>query len=502
MYKIAQLTDAQIAKLQPDLRREIESLKSDSDNFDPELYEVFAENDKDLYELAKGELAGEQPVVPSAAEPVAPLKRGPKTKEKRAKKQAEAYSETVTIDGSEYLVGADADGTVQYGLDKNGRLLQIGDAVEATIKGHTIIGVIASLKARKGGGHLVRYTDDAGNKKTAMLQPSAIAKTTAASPATGKETPVAPYKMRLPKGLVKKAEVARRTDCDENEAILVTPTEKVEIATPTVADPAKGDKILAHPDGTPITVIEGKAVDQHFEVEGKAGVETRKDGTVTFDVAGDETPETAAQSRPADDETKYRAVKAKKPTSKCEFSREKAKSPALMTFLEGMRLRWHDGESKDKIIGVYYLKNENKVLLKVKVYDWMDLFADIRFYTVCPESGRLTKAEKPGNGAASVLLSKVAMTEFYRHPFGQSCKRVSKALYVECYRNGACSTEKQKRLYQIFATKCIRQEKAHSREYLKWAHQQTAQRWEGYEGPKTYAQVFKDTLAMIRSGKR
>jgi hypothetical protein len=501
MYQSSKLTDTQIAKLSAGLRAEIQSLKSDSDNFDPELYEVFAENDKDLYELAKGELAGEQPTVPSAAEPAVPLKRGPKTKEKRAKKQADAYSETVTIDGSEYLVGADADGNVQYGLDKNGQLLRTGDTVEATIKGHTIIGVIASLKARKGGGHLVRYTDAAGNKKTAMLQPSAIAKTAAVLPATGQETPVAPYKMRLPKNLVKKAEIARRTDCDENEAILVTPTEKVEIAAPTVADPAKGDKILAHPDGTPMTVIEGKAVDQHFEVEGKAGVETRKDGTVTFDVAGNETPEAAAQPRPADDETKYRAIKAKKPTSKCEFSREKAKSPALMTFLEGMRLRWHDGESKDKVIGVYYLKNENKVLLKVKVYDWMDLFADIRYYSVCPESGRLTKAEKPGKGASSVLLSKVAMTEFYRHPFGQSCKRVSKALYVECYRNGACSTEKQKRLYQIFATKCIRQEKAHSREYLKWAHQQAAKQWEGYEGPKTYAQVFKETLAAIRTKK-
>lgn len=502
MYQTSKLTDTQIAKLSAGLRAEIQSLKSDSDNFDPELYEVFAENDKDLFELADGELAGEQPVAPVTAEETAPQKRGPKPKEKRAKKQAETYSEMVRIDGTEYLVGADQEGNVQYGLDKNGHLLQIGDAVEATIKGHTIIGVIASLKARKGGGHLVRYTDAAGNKKTSMLQPSAIAKTTAAPPGTSKETPVAPYKMRLPKNLVKKAEVARRTDCDENEAILVTPTEKVEIAAPTVADPAKGDKILAHPDGTPLTVIEGKAVDQHFEVEGKAGVETRKDGTVTFDVAGDETPETAAQPQPADDETKYRTVKAKKPTSKCEFSREKAKSPALMTFLEGMRMRWHDGESKDKIVGVYYLKNENKVLLKVKVYDWMDLFADIRFYTVCPESGRLTKAEKPGKGASSVLLSKVAMTEFYRHPFGQSCKRVSKALYVECYRNGACSTEKQKRLYQIFATKCIRQEKVHSREYLKWAHQQTAQRWEGYEGTKTYAQVFKETLVMIRSGRR
>jgi len=501
MYQTSKLTDTQIAKLPVELRREIESLKTDSDNFDPELYEAFAENDRDLFELAEGELAGEQPAAPDAAEGNAPQKRGPKPKEKRAKKQAEAYSETVKIGGTEYLVGAGPDGTVQYGLDKNGQILQIGDTVEATIKGQKIRGVIASLKARKGGGHLLRYTDAEGKKKTAMLQPSAIAKTVAAPPGTDKEPPVAVYKMRLPKSLIKKAEIARRTDCDENEAILVTPTEKVEIAAPTVADPAKGDKILTHPDGTPMTVIEGNAVDQHFEVEGKAGIETRKDGTVTFEVAGEETPETAAQPQPADDETKYRSVKAKKPTSKCEFSREKAKSPALMTFLEGMRLRWHDGESKDKIIGVYYLKNENKVLLKVKVYDWMDLFADIRFYTVCPESGRLTKAEKPGKGAASVLLSKVAMTEFYRHPFGQSCKRVSKALYIECYRNGACSTEKQKRLYQIFAGKCIRQEKAHSREYLKWAHQQTAQRWEGYEGPKTYAQVFKETLAAIRTKK-
>ena len=502
MYKIAQLTDAQIARLRPDLRREIESLKTDSDHFDPELYEVFADNDRDLFDLAQGELAGAQPETPAAAEPVAPQKRGPKPKEKRAKKQADVYAETVTVAGKTYHVGADAEGNVQYGLDKNGQLLQVGDPVQAEIRGHTIIGVIASLKARKGGGHLVRYTDAAGNKKTAMLQPSAIAKTVEQGAGAGAEIPVAVYKNRLPGALVQKADIARRTDCDDNEVILVTPTEKVEIEAPTVADPAKGDKILAHPDGTPMTVIEGKAVDRHFEVEGKAGVEPQNDGTVTFDTAGGETPEAAAQPQPADDETKYHAVKAQKPTSKCAFTREKAKSPALMTFLEGMRLRWHDGESKDKIIGVYYLKNDNKVLLKVKVYDWMDLFADVRYYTVCPESGRLTRAEKPGKGGTSVLLSQAAMTAFYRHPFGQSCKRVSKALYVECYRNGACSTEKQKRLYQIFATKCIRQEKAHSREYLKWAHQKTAERWQGYEGPKSYAQVFKETLAGIRSGAK
>lgn len=497
MYKTKNFTETQINRLSPELRQEIEALKADSDNFDLELYEVFAENDRDLFDLAQGELASEQPAAPVDAGSAARQKRGPKPREKRPKKQANAYAETVSIDGKEYLVGADADGNVRYGLDKDGQLLQIGDTVKAEIKGHNIIGVIASLKARKGGGHLVRYTDASGKKKTAMVQPSSVTKTIK-EPDT---PPVAVYKKRLPKKLVKKASIARRTDCDENEVILVTPSEKVEIAAPTIADPAKGDKILAHPDGTPMTVIEGGAVDKHFKVEGKAGIEARKDGTVTFDMDESEKPENAAKPKTEDDNTKYRAVKAKKPTAKCEFTREKAKSPALMTFLEGMRLRWHDGESKDKIIGVYYLKNENKILLKVKVYDWLDLFSDIRYYTVCPESGRLAKAEKPATGSASVLLSKEAMTEFYRHPFGQSCKRVSKALYVECYRNGACSTEKQKRLYQIFATKCIRQEKAHSREYLKWAHQKASEKWEGYEGKKSYAQIFKETLAAIKSGR-
>ncbi len=502
MYKTAQLTSSQLTKLQPDLRREIESLKSDSDNFDADLYEVFAENDRDLYELAQGELAGAETEAPLATSPPTPLKRGPKPKEKRAKKQASPYSETTTIDGKQYQIGAGKDGQVQYGLDKNGKLLQVGDTVHAEIKGKTITGVITSLKARNGGGHQVSFTDPAtGKKRGLMVQPSAIVKVEKGA-AAGEAIPLAVYKKRLPKKLIAKAEVASRTDCDENEVVLVTPTEKVEIEAPTVADPAKGDKILAHPDGTPMTVIEGKAVDQHFEIEGKAQIEPKKDGTVTFDLNESEPPEAAAKSQPEDDETAYRAVKAKKPTAKCTFSREKAKSPALMTFLEGMRLRWHDGESKDKITGVYYLKADNKILLKVRVYDWMDLFADVRYFTLCPESGRLTSAEKPRRDAYLVLLGKDAMTEFYRHPFGQSCKRVSKALYVECYRNGACSTEKQKRLYQVFAGKCIRQELAHSREYLKWVHQQTAKRWEGYAGTKSYAQVFKETLAAIRNGKR
>ncbi len=502
MYKTAKITETQIAQLSPELRKEIQALKTDSDNFDPDLYEVFAENDSDLNELVQGELAESETVAPTAVEQTVSTKRGPKPREKRSKKKAEPYSETVQIDGTEYLVGAGPNGKVKYGLDKDGQLLQIGDSVTAQIKGKNISGKIGSLKARNGGGHLIKFNDpETGKNRTLMVQPSAIAKVASSQTAKGEAIPVAIYKNRLPKTLVKKAQVASRTDCDEDEVILVTPTEKVEIEAPTVADPAKGDKILVHPDGTPMTVIEGGAVDLHFKVEGKAGIETQKDGTVTFDVAGEETPEHAVKDKDTDDSTKYRAVKAKKPTAKCEFTREKAKSPALMTFLEGMRLRWHDGESKDKIIGVYYLKQENKILLKMKVYDWLDLFADIRFYTVCPESGRLTKADKPQRSAYTVLLGKEAMTELYRHPFGQSCKRASRALYVECYRNGVCSTEKQKRLYQIFAGKCIRQEMAHSREYLKWAHQQTAKRWEGYEGQKSYAQIFKETLATIRKGK-
>ncbi|MBK8968605.1 MAG: hypothetical protein R3D58_07155 [Saprospiraceae bacterium] len=494
MYKVAALTDAQIAKLPKPLRDEIQTLKADSDNFDADLYEVFAENDSDLYDLAKGELASaETAQEPSAAETP---KRGPKPREKRAKKQAAPYAETVTISGKEYLVGAHPDGKVQYGLDKNGQLLQVGDTVEVEIKGKTVTGVIGSLKARNGGGHLVRFVDPkTGKKRALMVQPSAVTKTDTAA------VPVIEYKKRLPKKLIKKAQVAGRADCDENEVVLVTPTEKVEIEAPTVADPAKGDKILAHPDGTPVTVIKGEHVDQHFEVEGDAKVENQKDGTVVFDLNEDEKPETAAKPQPKDDTAKYRAVKAKKPAAKCAFTQEKAKSPALMTFLEGMRLRWHDGESKDKIVGVYYLKAENKILLKIRVYDWLDLFSDIRYFTLCPETGRLTQAGKPQRANYSVLLGTDAMKEFYRHPFGQSCKRVSKALYVECYRNGTCSTEKQKRLYQVFAGKCIRQEKAYSREYIKWLHQKTAERWEGYRGPKSYAQVFKEVIASIRKGK-
>lgn len=497
MYKTAKFTTEQIAKLPKLLRDEIEALKADSDNYDSTLYEVFAENDSDLYELAQGEIAGSETPATAAAKP---SKRGPKARQKRAKKQAEPYFETVTIGGKKYLVGAGSDGKVQYGLDKNGKILQVGDSVQAEIKGQTVNGVIGSLKARNGGGHMVRYVDPkTGKKRALMIQPSAIAKIVA--PTSSDSKPVVKYKKRLPGKLVKKAEVVSRTDCDENEVILVTPTKKVEVDAPTIADPAKGDKILAHPDGTPMTVIEGGAVDKHFEKEGPAKIKPQKDGTVKFDLDDSESAETATKPQASDDNTKYRTVKARKPGKKCEFSREKAKSPALMTFLEGMRLRWHDGESKDKIVGVYFLKESKQILLKVRVYDWMDLFSDIRYFTLCPESGRLTKADKPQRGEYLTLLGKDAMAEFYRHPFGQSCKRVSKALYVECYRNGACSTEKQKRLYQVFAGKCIRQEKAYSRGYLKWLHQKTAERWEGYKGPKSYVQVFKEVVNTVRNGK-
>lgn len=422
---------------------------------------------------AKAELekmSSAAPAEPTPANDPAPkAKPGPKAREKRAKKKAAPFTGKA--------------------VDRDGNEIQVGDMVEVVVKGNTFDAQVINLKRVEGGGHQVRFKDAAGKVKTPMLQPGAIL-------LKAKGAGVLDIKKPMPADKVKKAETHDRVDCDDNQNILITPDGIVEIDVPNVADPSKGDRILAHPDGTPIAVIEGSEKGKHFKKTKEVKTTTDKKGQVKIDL--EDAPEDAAKEKEADDKTKYTKVKAKKPTGKCEFTREQAKSPSLMTFLEGMRMMWHDGESKDKIVGVYYIRETHKVVLKIKVYDFLDLFGTMKFFAVCPESGKLTKHEKPVRGAYSVLLGEDAMKTFYRHPFSASCKRVSRALYVECYKNGACSTEKQQRLYQIFAQKCSRKENEYSREYMKYAHQKTAEKWDGYTGKKTYSQIFKEVLASLR----
>lgn len=93
-YKLKALSADQLALVPNDVRKEIDALKADSENFADDLYEFFEENDRLLYDLAIAKIGSSTPPPPPAPapKPDAPAK-AEKTQEEReafAKKMQDA----------------------------------------------------------------------------------------------------------------------------------------------------------------------------------------------------------------------------------------------------------------------------------------------------------------------------------------------------------------------------------------------------------------------------
>ena len=381
-------------------------------------------------------------------------------------------------------------------LDCEGHPLAVGDTVEVTVKDRTYEARLTSLRKLNGGGYGVKFVRDS-TTLTLMLQPSAIRFVSSGSA----EGVTVTHAIALPANLVKKAKRVRRKDCDEQEAgILVTPTEKVVVDAPQIADPAHGDKILAHPDGTPVAVIEGKEVEKHFEDVGTVKVETEPDGTVSFD----ESPEAEAAEQQKDKaEIPDKKIKPVKPPVDCTFLKtEEEDANALQTFLEGMRQRWKSLDTHDKILRVWLRKSDNRVVIEIKRYNLIDFPIGTKYYSICLNTGKLTQTNKPERAAATILHSENKMRDFYRFPNANTCRRASRELYVTCYRDGECDQAKRKRLLEIVNTNCRHRENEMSRSYRKYVHEKTADRWKGYKGDKSYYQVYAGVIADLKAGKK
>lgn len=383
--------------------------------------------------------------------------------------------------------------TAQH-VDRDGNEIALGDTVNATVGGKTYKATLTSLRRMKNGGYGVKFTRD-GKTATAMIQPSAIQFVS-----KGGET-VLHHMEPLPEKVVKNAQKVKRTDCDEKEGgILVTPTQKVKVDAPMVADPDKGDRILAHPDGTPVAVIKGEEAKKHFRPAGKVEIEGNPDGTVSFE----ETPEVkAAEEKKDATEKPDRKVRASKPPADCEFLKTEADDAnALQTFMEGMRQRWRDADTEDKILRVLLRKSDNRVVLEIKRHGFLDIPIGTAYYLLCLNTGKMTKTDKPDRSTTTVLHGEEKMRDFYRYPNQNTCRRASRELYVTCYRDGACDLAKKTRLQQIVNQNCRKREDELSRGYRKFLHNKTAERWQGYKGDKSYYEIYREVIADLKAGKK
>jgi hypothetical protein len=68
-YKLQELSAVQLALVPNDIRKEIDALQADSENYADDLYEVFEENDKLLYDLAIAKIGSSTPPPPPAPAP-------------------------------------------------------------------------------------------------------------------------------------------------------------------------------------------------------------------------------------------------------------------------------------------------------------------------------------------------------------------------------------------------------------------------------------------------
>lgn len=400
-------------------------------------------------------------------------------------------------------------------VDKNGHVLQNGDRVRVEWNGTFYEGTVTAAQRLTGGSHSVKFTH-LGKPKTMMRAAKYLEYQGRGAAAGSASAVVIDHQASIEADNVAKAVVAKQGDCDEAGTILVKPKTKTKVKLPDTADPAKGDMIEVHADGTPMAVITAEGMAANFEVVGPAKVDVQPDGSaefalpkpqkakpekkepVTAILESGETPEQAAKERPSDDKSKYRHVKSERPSGKCAFTREEAKSPALLTFLKGRVMEWASEETTEAITGVLWLKADNKIVIRVQ--DKMfGALAMREYYTLCPETARTKRIDAPKRGQYTIIMGEDAMKEMYRYPHGESCNRVAAALYRECYRNGACSAERQKRLYGIFASKCIRRNLQIVKERQKWLHTKTREKWDGYNGKKSYWEVYKE---VAKSAKR
>lgn len=387
-------------------------------------------------------------------------------------------------------------------VDKNGDPLKKGDTVKIEWDGNFYEGTVTAPMRYEGGSHSVKFMHQ-GKTRTMMRAPKYVEKVTVAMETVS-------YTTHLRADQVQEAIVAKHRDCDEAKTNLVVPTEAIHIALPTVADPAKGDMVEVHEDGTPKAVITKQGLEDNFTVVGEGDMKERPDGTVKFSApskvkvpkAQKETapkaeevldkqpaPDQAAKPKPEDDTRKYRQIKSEKPTGSCSTTREAAKTPALVAFLEGMVHDWHAENTVKRIKRVLWRKSDNKLLIEVRD----TLFAYSDYFTLCPETGKTKETDAPAKSSYSTIMGEEAMKDMYRNPHSNSCRRVAAALYGECYRNGGCSEERQKRLYAIFASKCIKRNLEVAKQRVKWLHEKTKQQWQGYKGEKSYAQLFRET---------
>jgi len=378
--------------------------------------------------------------------------------------------------------------------DKNGDIIKKGDFVWYTDNnGKTFTAEVINLKRHQGGGHQIKYKGADGKWKTPMAQPKQIVLSKPGVKIISTDD-------KIPQNLIDEAYAAGRNDCEDNKVVLVTPKEKTQVKAPMQADPANGDVIVVNKQGHPMYVATKEAVDADYKKDKKQAKTQTKKGKVTAFLET-EGPNPAAAAAPAesDDKRPYKSVKPAKPHTGCKGTQEKSKSPALMLFLEGMRQKWHSGENLDKITRVLFDNDRKKLVVEIDSYNAIDWNVGYRYYDICPESGRMTKVDKNEIKGASVLMNRDATKEFYRHPYSSSCARVSKALYVECYKNGACDTDQKKRLYGIFAGKCSK-EISLGQEYSKHLHKIAGQRWKGPKSGQSYAQVFKAVALEARKG--
>ena len=415
-----------------ELKAKIAKMRAGINN--PNITGQVLESLKAALSKAEGQLAemekGSQPMAAEKPVPVSPEKPPKNGRPKGVKNQGRRKS-APPLQGQP--------------VDKNGNALQNGDRVLIEWDGNHYEGTVTAVQRLEGGSHSVKFTYQ-GKSKTMMRASKYVEFVSRGTAAGNAPVVVIDHQEPMEAKNIAEAVVAKQGDCGEAGTILVKTKKKTKIKLPNTADPAKGDMIEVHADGTPMAVITAAGMDKNFEIVEPAKVDVRPDGSaefalpkpqkakpekkepVTAILESGETPEEAAKERPSDDKAKYRHVKSERPSGKCAFTREEAKSPALLTFLKGRVTEWASEETTEAITGVLWLKSENKIVIRVQDKMFGALAAR-EYYTLCPETARTKRTDDPKKGQYTTLLGEDAMKELYRHPHGESCNRVAAALY-------------------------------------------------------------------------
>ena len=428
MYLTKKLTKEEIERLLPKTKKVVQTFQEGTDNWDLDIYEILADEDKQIYEMAQSELKSAKKKAPAKKKKAAP------------KKTAKA---------------------ITYKPKSKLFIISTANAKNKAYKCGNFIQVIEDAK----GERFVRVKLEDGNEQD--FPESRVRKS---QPVGYKKMIVRKTtKKPTPKPAPKKEEKKASPKPDFSWKNITDPSSLTPVTRKCHEYYAKakgGEKVSLKDTGNSSNIVTAKEGEYiMFNAQGYA-THIKNEEAFKADCAKAKIEDTPApketpkpepkkeEKKPAPKpEPKKEEKKSKKKRSVCTIEHE-TKIPTVVKHLIGHVSDWHNNKISWQIKAVYRV-DDTIIIAKADYKGIKGVLAFVgknwTYHRMCVETGNLTKADKPTSRA---VITSTRIKEMYRlSDFADlECAKIYREL-LTCSLKGKCSHE-QKSKFDKLAQNC------------------------------------------------